>query len=190
MTPKINRALHLVIPVEQADKTLYVHSTPIGREVFDTFYRVIAKTFARIYDDGLGIKAGPKVAAKTLKDVADELGTWDSDSPDAVTVKGGLMNEIKRLTNVFVPGDKGWQMLPLEDAVRTGVIDEDDADDIENMLVFFSVISRMHKKGVREIILEGALMMWGGHVESLTCTGFRDSLPTSTAAASTGATPA
>lgn len=185
MTPTLNRKLNLVIEVEQGDKTLFVHSTPIAREVFDTFFLVIAKTFAEIYEQGLGIKAGPKVAAKLLQKVATELGNWDSTDANAVTVKNGLVAEIKRLTNVFVPADKGWTLLPLEDAVRDGVIDVEDADDIENMLVFFTVISLMHKKGVREVILGGALTMWGGRLESSSCTEYRDSLPTSMPAGAT-----
>lgn len=185
MTPTINRKLHLVIEVQEGGKTLHVHSTPIPREVFKTFATVIGMTFARIYDKGLGTLAGPKIALDVLQTVAKEEGCWDSPDPDAVTVKGGLVAEIKRLTNVFVPGEKGWTLLPLEDAVRTHVINDEDSDDIENMLCFFTVISLMHRPGVRDLVMETALAKWGGRLVSSTCTEYRDSLPTSTPAANT-----
>lgn len=186
MTPKINRKLHLVVPVEQGDLTLHVHSTPVDGEIFDDFFLPISKTFSAIYQEGLGVVGGPRVAAKMLKAVAETLGIWDSEDPEAKTVKRGFMAECHRLTNVFVPGDKGWQMLPFDDAVRTGVIDKDDASEVENAVVFFMLVWLMHRRTERQSVLEGAASLWGARVTSSNCTEYRDSLPTSTPAASSG----
>lgn len=190
MTPKINRRLHLVIPVEQEGRTLYVHSTPLGAEVFDSFFLPLAKTFAAINGEGLGVLAGPRVAAHVLKAVSTRLGIWESDDPADATVKIGVMAEIRRLTNVFVPGLTGWQMLPLDTVVSNKTIDAEDASEVENIITFFTVIWLMHKKGVREQVMTGAAELWGGQLTSSSCTAFRDSLPTSTPGENTGATTA
>lgn len=191
MTPKISRNLHLVIPVEQNGVTLHVHSTPLSSEIMDDFFLPIAKAFAAINGEGLGVLAGPKVAARILKAVSERLGIWDSDNPDEhKTVKSGVVAEIHRLTNVFVPGPTGWQMQPLDDAVRTGAIDKDDAADVENIITFFTVMWLMHKKDVREQTMTSAAELWGGQLTSLNCTGFRASLPTSTTTDGSGANPA
>jgi hypothetical protein len=57
--------------------------------------------------------SGPRVAAMILKDKAIELGVWDG--PEGV--ERGLIQEIRRLANVFVPTDKGWETIPINEAV-------------------------------------------------------------------------
>lgn len=182
MTLKVNRQLHLVIPITQGEKTLFVHSTPVSSEQFDTFFLVIAKTFSAIYAEGLGAVAGPRVAAKLLRRVAESLGEWED-------VKVGLVDEIRRMTNVFAPTDKGWQMIPLDDAVTSKLIDKEDASEVENAIVFFTVTWLMHKRTDREEVVTAAASLWGARIDSLSCTAFLDSLRTSTTAV-TSANPA
>ena len=74
---KINRALNLVIPVELESGTVYIHSTPISREVFEEFYLVISKTFTRIFTEGLGAIGGARIANLMLRDVAKETNQLD-----------------------------------------------------------------------------------------------------------------
>lgn len=179
MTAKISRTLHLVIPIEQGDKTLFAHSTPIATETFDAYFLPIAKTFAAIYTEGLGVISGPRVAAKILKTVAESLGQWDE-------VKQGLMAEIRRLTSVFAPTDKGWDMIPLEEAINKQIIDTDDASEVDNAIVFFTLVWHMHKRTDRAEVISGMASLWGARSESLNSTEFLASLQTSTAAAATG----
>jgi len=179
MTVKINRKLHLVIPIEQGERTLYAHSTPVETETFDTFFLPIAKTFSAIYTEGLGVIAGPRIAAKMLKQVSESINQWDE-------VKTGFLAEIRRLTNVFAPTDTGWSMIPLDEAINKKVIDKDDASEVENAIVFFTLSWLMHKKTDREKILHDAAALWGARVEYLSCTEFRDSLPILTAKDSSG----
>ena len=173
MTAKISRRLHLVIPITQEGKTLYAHSTPIGAETFDMFFLPIAKTFSAIYTEGLGVIAGPRVAAKLLRRVAESLNQWDE-------VNTGLVAEIKRLTNVFAPSDTGWKMYPLDDAIRTNIIDKEDGAEVENAIVFFTLAWHMHNRNDREPVIRDAAILWGARTESLNCTDFRDSLQIST----------
>ena len=74
---KIDKKLNLVIPIETDDGTLYVHSMPIRREIFDTYFLVLSKTFAAIHGEGLGEIAGPRVAALILKKIAMDTGMWE-----------------------------------------------------------------------------------------------------------------
>jgi hypothetical protein len=183
---KIDKKLNLVIPVTQDDDSkIYVHSTPISSEVFDTFFLPIAKTFSAIYSEGLGIIAGPRVADKLLRKVSKDLGIWDG--PDGVQM--GLINEIHRNTLVLAAGKKGWEMIPFDHAARD-ILSKDDVAEIEAALTFFTVASAMHRKSDQAEILGGAMKLWGAQIESLTSTEYMNSLRTSTAVASIGATAA
>ena len=176
---KLNPQLNLVIPIEQDGGTIYVHSTPPSAEIFDRYFLPISKTFAEIYNSGLGITAGPRVAAKYLKKVSMEMGAWDGP----IGVEAGLISEFRRLSNVI---DTDGQILPLQDLVDKKVIDAEDWSEVENALSFFCVASCMHLKKERRPVLEGAAALWGAQITSLSCTEYRDSLRTSTKAENTG----
>ena len=181
---KIDRKLNLVIPIDRDDGSrIYVHSTPISLAVFEAHYLVMAKTFAAIYNEGLGVTAGPRVAAMTMKKIAENLGVWAGEGG----VESSLVNEMKRLTNVLAPGANGWETLPYGEAVKRGIIDEDEASEVENALAFFTIAYRLHRKTEREAILNGASRLWGGEISSLGFTEFKASLPTSTPTVNTGA---
>ena len=185
---QVDRKLNLVVPIERNNgTTIYVHSMPISREVFERYHLEIAKTFSAIYQEGLGFVAGPRVAAMLLRRVSEDLKSWD-DNPEAkiVGVANGLMAEVRRLSCVLVPGANGWEMVPLQEALDRKAIDEDDAAEVENALVYFTVASSMHKRTELKGVLAGASKLWGGHVTSLNCSEYSASLPTSTAAGNTG----
>jgi len=99
---KLDKALNLVIPIDQDEGRIYVHSTPISLEVFEKYFLAISKTFAAIYSEGLNVLAGPRVAALMLRRVSDDLG-----------LDTGLIDEIRRLSNVIVSG----KAVPLEVAL-------------------------------------------------------------------------
>jgi hypothetical protein len=183
---QINKNLNLVVPVERDDGTAaYVYSLPVSTSVFERYYMVFARTFNVIYTGGLGMTSGPRVAAMILKDTAKALGVWDG--PEGA--ERGLMQEIRRLTNVIVLTEKGWEPVPFHEAITKGSLDERDASEVENAIVFFTVSWHMNrwedrKKGTEDkpTMLESAMKIWGGHLESLSFTEFCASLPTSTKA--------
>lgn len=178
-----DKSLNLVIPVERDDgTTVYVHSTPLSRETFDKFFLVIAKTFSAIYTQGLGPIAGPRVAAKMLKSVAADMG-----DKQAALVESELMSEMRRLSNVIAPSDRGWAPVPLHEAIARGLMDANDADEVENAVAFFMLASAMHKKKDAQAVLTEASKLWSAQITSSNSTAFAASLPTSTPAGSTGA---
>lgn len=179
---EINRKLNLVVPVYQDDgSTVHVHAMPISRDVFKKYHLVIAKAFARIYNQGLGFVAGPRVAAMLIRDAAEEMGVTDD-------VEQGLMAEMRRLSNMLVLGKTGWEQVPLQEALDRKQISDDDADEVENAIAYFTLASSMHKKSELRDHLDGASKLWGGLVTLSTLMEYSASLPTSTKAATTGAT--
>lgn len=184
---KLNERLNLVIPLyrDGDDPYAWVHATPISREVFESNYLLLSKTFTAIHTEGLGEVAGPKVAALILRDIGKQMAGAGGDGE---TVIRPLLNEIRRLSNVIVPGPNGWEMRPLQDAIVPKLLDEDDLHEVENGLVFFTVVSPMYPKQSRQDFLDGAARLWGARMLSSNSTEFRDSLRTSTETASSGAT--
>lgn len=176
---KINSKLFMVIPVERDDGTkVFVHAAPISREVFESYYLVIAKTFSSLYQEGLGVTSGPRVAAMALRRIAEEMGIWSGE----VGVERGLMLEIERLCSVLAPGPRGWEPVPLREAIKRQILDSDDASEVMNAITFFSVAYSVHRKTDREAILKAASGFWGAQIVLSDSTVYSASLPTSTAA--------
>ncbi|MES2048853.1 MAG: hypothetical protein V4447_10660 [Pseudomonadota bacterium] len=173
---KIDKSLNLVCPIETESGIIYVHSTPLRREVFEKYCLVIAKTFAVIYNEGMNLIAGPRVAAMMLKQLAIEASVWEG----AEGVENGLMAEIYRLSNVLVITDQGWRSIPLVEAIKQGYLSENDVSEIEGSIVFFICVSAMHKRSQQATVLNSACSLWETEVTFLSCTEYRDSLPIST----------
>lgn len=177
---QIDRHLNFVIPILRDDgSTAYVHAAPIGKQVFETYFLVIAKTFSQIYAEGLQTLAGPRVAGLMLKKIATEQGQWEA-------VERGLVNEIRRLANVVALTSKGWTTFPFQEAIDQKFFLEDDISEVENALTFFTVASAMHRRNVLEVILSAAGELWTAQTTSSTLTEFTTSLTTSSGGESTG----
>lgn len=180
---KIDRRLNLVLEIEGEAGPLHVHSTPIDRAVYETYYEPLGLAFDRIFGKGLSATAGPRQAALYLKDAAVSLGKWEGRDG----VENGLLNEIRRLTNVIAPGERGWQAMPYHDALRRCMIAADDAAEIENALIFFTLTSCVPNRREVPALLEFPIRLLGGQTTSLNCTEFAASLPISTPDANSGA---
>jgi hypothetical protein len=185
---KISRALNLTFPIETDNGTIHVHSVPISRETFKLYFDIIGQTVARIHAKGLNVVAGPNIAALMLRQVAEAEGRWDG--PDGV--KNGLLAEIRRLTNVVVPGPQGWATLPLDEACKRDLLDEAAADAVEGAACFFSCASCVHswqRESLLAILtISGMLSVWRAQITFSNCTEFANSLETSTPRENSGAT--
>lgn len=186
---KIDRRLNLVIPIEDEDgKLCFAHSTPISAETFDVYFREISKTFSQLYADGLGMLGGPRVADKMLREIAKEMGTWaDDPAKKRIGVERGLMAEIRRLTNILAPGEKGWELTQLDLAVKDEIISPADAQEIEAAACFFTVCSASHRRATLKDLVDVPLQLLGAQSTYSSCTEFRSSLPTLTADENSGA---
>ena len=181
---RIDERLNLIIPIEYAGGTAYAHAMPLSREVFETHFFILSKTFAAIYAEGLSHIAGPRVAALLMKRIAVAAKIWDGPSG----VEQSLVAEMRRLTSVILPTSAGWETVPYHEVVERGLIDADDISEVENALTFFIVASAMHQRKELPTILGGAARIWGAQISSLSITAFAASLPTSKETGSSGAT--
>ena len=183
---KIDRNLSLVMQV-QTDKngTVYIHSTSVSRSVFEQFYLELGKVFSQCFDSinqaHLALSA-PQLAYPALKSIATKAGNWDG----AGGVKFGLINEIIRLTNVIVSTEKGWETMPFDIAVKNEVLNEDEEAEAISSLVFFTAISKVAPKDLKNSFLEmaGALRSW--ELTFSECTEYTNGLPILTKKESTG----
>ena len=179
MAVSINRRLNLVIPVSTDSGTAFLHSQPISRETFERYWKVLARTHAAFFSQGLGIVSGPSVAVLMLKDVAEEMGVWGGSDG----VQNGLLNEMRRLTNLIVPGQ---DPIPLANAA--GKVSDEDLRDAEGALVFFTCVSAVNKRNQVQGMIEAAGRLWDFRPELSTATELAGSLRISTEAASSGVT--
>ena len=179
---RLDQRLNFIIPVERDDGvTVYVHAMPISRETFERYFLVIARTFSAISTEGIGIT---RVIVLMLRKIASDMGIWDGPGG----VENGLMNEIRRLANVVTPGPKGWETIPFADALAVKILSEEDVSEVENALVFFTVVSVMNRRRGLKDILDNLGQLWSARTSPLNCTEYAASLPTLKEAVSSGAT--
>jgi hypothetical protein len=187
----LDKKINLVFPITHGDKLLYVHAMPIRRETFEQYFLVISKTFAAIYKDNLQLFAGARVCALMMREVAKDTlrsdgRTWWEGSDG---VEAGLLGEIRRLANVVCTDDVGnWITMPYDDAVRHRILDEDDIQEVEGTLAFFTVNYAIHKREVGRAILTSSGELWGWQIISSDLQEFKTSLTTSTREELTGET--
>lgn len=178
---KINRKLNLVLQVDSAKGRLHVHSVPISRAMFEQHFLVIARALTQIYNNGLGLLFGPRVAKLMLIREAEAMGDNEIDR-----VNMGLLPEIDRLTNVLVPNERGWENLPYETAKKRGIIDEETQVEIENAIIYFTCASSIHLQSEVPTAVAGLRQFLGADTTLLNVTEYRNSLPTSTPVVITG----
>lgn len=188
---KIDRALNLVLPVDTSRGTIYVHSTPIGKDIFEQYFMPISMALSEIYRTRT-MGMGPRTAALMLRRCAEETGDWDDseiiEKGKPVVrygVENGLMAEIRRLTNIVFPrpNGAGWSTLSLELAQAQDIIDAGDVSEVENAVVFFICASAIFKGDRLLSAMSQMVSFWGARLESSNSTEFAASLRTSTAGA-------
>ena len=186
MDVKINRRLNLTIPITDENPDAkkrriiaWVHSMPVTSETLDTFCLELGKVYGAITAEGLHHFAGPQIAAKLLKRVAQQLKTWEE-------VDKGLIGEIRRMTNILVIGKQGWEPLTYDLAMERKVLTSEDVSVVENLLVFFTVVCANIPRLDRAEYLDWALSRWSARIESFSLMEFQRSLPTLTPVENTG----
>jgi hypothetical protein len=189
---RIDRKLNLVVPIyednsDDSPVIAYVHSTPLAEVVVDRYFMVLGQTYNAIFSQGLGFAAGPGHAMRVLRHIATERGVWEDQKDGTTGVARGLVEEIRRLTNVAAIDKEGrWNALPLAVALNQGVISEDDKTEVENAIAFFIASCATLNRAQREGVLKAAGEIWGAQISYLGFTEFLNSLRTSTATGNSG----
>ena len=177
---KLNRKLNLVMDVQiDEETTVHIHSVPVSREVFEDNFLVISKAFTAVYTNGLGPVTGPRVAALLLKQEAEVLGVWPR-------TQQSLMAEIYRLTNVIAVGQNGWETMPFDVARKRGILEDDEASEVENCIVYFTCASSIHLKAEMAVAMEGLNTLWAARTTLSNVTEYMNTLQTLTQEETTG----
>lgn len=176
---KITRNLNIVASVGEGDKTVHIHSTPVGRPIFEAHFKVLKKTLDQLYADGASPVMGMRVCVLTLKDEARKLNVLPS-------VESGLLPEIWRLTNCIVRGANGYETVPFEEVKKRSLISDDDTEEVENALCFFTAASHLHNKKEMEELILPIFKQEGWQTTSSNCTEYKTSLPTLISVVPTG----
>ena len=181
---KINDHLNLVFALRPDGPTCY--HVPISREVFEANYRTIAGAKSAMMSKGamFMVSSGPRIAALTLRDEGrkEAAERWEYDG-SGQPLDGGvsaLMAEIRRLTTILCPAASGWNMLPVDTAIASGAIDEDDWREAESQIVFFTCNCALATKAEKKAIMQATASVLKGSITSLAPMEFIASLPTLT----------
>ena len=184
--PSLDSKLNLILPCDTHLGEVYAFSTPISYGTFKRYYRVMARTWSIVVGLGGGV-SGPKVATMELEQTARDMNVWEGEAG----VERGLVAEIRRLTNVVVPAEGGgWEPVPLMHAVQSGVLTEEDLQEIEGCLTFFMLAGQMQDRKLLETTRAGMSYLWQCRFTSLDCSAWIASSLTSTATATSSASPA
>ncbi|WP_336240441.1 hypothetical protein [Citrobacter werkmanii] len=168
----ISRSMNLIVPAETEAGTVYIHSTPISKEIYRQHFFILSKTFAGIFSEGLGVVAGPRIAYMMLEKCAIDAKNWDG----ATGVKNTLVNEIIRMSSVVYPVEgKGWDTIPLDVAIDRDLID---IDEVIGEIVFFICVYAINKPAQAEGVMTAANGLWGSAITSLNPTEWAGSLQT------------
>ena len=179
---QINRKLNLVVPIEgESGPIAYIHAMPISFDVFEAHAAVLARTYAAIYELGIGNSCGPNMAHVMLKRIAEQLTVWDD-------VQSGLLAEMRRLSNVVYLTANGWETVMLDQAVKQNLIDTEDLREAEGALVFFTVVSAVSRRKQIAERLRGPGLAWGFQTTSQSPMELAASLAISTMGGNSGET--
>lgn len=190
---RITKSLQFAFEVQSEDHgTIHVHTAPISRAVFESFYAELKAAFDACFDAGdplSFVMSGPQVAYAALKSAAVKMGTWEpaKDRSNLPTsVRDGLIQEMIRLTTIaYASEGSGWQSLPMATAIAREILDEGAHYEILGVLSFFSCSCKV---GPRDVVQDMMTMMESAgkwQFGSWNSTAYVDSLPTSTPVAST-----
>jgi len=171
---KIDSSCNIVIPVGDVQ----VFSSPLPEAVFESSYRIIAAAQDIVFSHGLrsAIISGPRIAAIAIRDAGkaiEEDGGVDSSS--------ALLAEIKRISTALVPTDSGFDMVPIDAAIKSGAISQEDWKEAEGTLAFFTCVWYAESRKNRKEFLEGLVNMMNFSCTSQNCADFVASLTTSNA---------
>lgn len=187
---KIDKRLNLVLEVERADgTTAFVHSTPISRGVYDAHFLFINETLIKLYEKGFqSPSACSRMGHRMMRKLIEDTRQTDNAGRPQPHPSEVMLNEIWRLTNVALPGPRGYEQVTFYDAMNNpALMNEDDVSEVQEALCYFTCASWVHTRAELAGLYE-MMGMCGLQTTPLDFTDYVRSLPMPTPAANTGAT--
>nr|WP_286087722.1 hypothetical protein [Enterobacter roggenkampii] len=182
MIVKIDKKLNLVTNITREDGSIvYLHVTPFPYEVVEEHCLLLGNLFTNFISQVGGLGAA-RVAAMMLRkklqreqELREEANQQAQQAQRAPTI----VDEIQRLTSVVWNDGGNWKTASFEVAMKQGIISPDEYREVEGEVVFFMVSSAIQKTQLIAPTVGSVIGMFGGQLESLSVTAFRDSLLTS-----------
>lgn len=179
---KIDKKLNLVTNITREDGSIvYLHVTPFPYEVVEEHCLLLGNLFTNFISQVGGLGAA-RVAAMMLRkklkreqDLNAESGQQGQQGQQGPTI----VDEIQRLTSVIWNDGGAWKTTSFDVAMKQGIISPDEYREVEGEVVFFMVSSAIQKAQLIAPTVGAVIGMYGGQLESLSVTAFRDSLQTS-----------
>jgi len=171
---KINHALNLVVQTESDDgATVYVHSTPLSKDIFREHFLILGRLYGEFFSSGLGLLASARTAYLLLEKLAKDAGQWEGKDGVQNTLVTHIINGA---TALYAEEGKGWKSLPMAEAVNRGVVD---LCEVMDELVFFTCVCGMTKRNQMIEIVQGTAAVWGALATSLSYMDYMNFLTTS-----------
>lgn len=182
---KIDKKLNLVCSISRDDGSLiYVHTSPFPYEVVEEHCLMLGSLFTSFIAQIGGIGAA-RVAAMMLRkklkreqELKEDEGVKGAQTQQ-VQQKPNIVDEIQRQTTVIFNDNGQWKSVPLDSAMKQGIISADEFREVEGEIVFFMVSSAIQKPELIKPTVGSVIGMFGGQLTLSTATEWRGSLLTS-----------
>lgn len=173
---KIDKKLNLVTNITREDGSIvYLHVTPFPYEVVEEHCLLLGNLFTNFISQVGGLGAA-RVAAMMLRKKLKREQELNTDNGQHGP---NIVDEIQRLTSVVWNDGGTWKTTSFDAAMKQGIISPDEYREVEGEVVFFMVSSAIQKAQLIAPTVGSVIGMFGGQLESLSVTAFRDSLLTS-----------
>lgn len=173
---KIDKKLNLVTNITREDGSIvYLHVTPFPYEVVEEHCLLLGNLFTNFISQVGGLGAARVAAMMLRKKLKREQELNADNGPHGPNI----VDEIQRLTSVVWNDGGAWKTTSFDAAMKQGIISPDEYREVEGEVVFFMVSSAIQKSQLIAPTVGSVIGMFGGQLESLNVTAFRDSLLTS-----------
>ncbi|HIH4890156.1 hypothetical protein ABQ455_24895 [Citrobacter freundii] len=170
---KIDKKLNLVCSISRDDGSLiYVHTSPFPYEVVEEHCLMLGSLFTSFIAQIGGLGAARVAAMMLRKKIKKEQELTGQDGPN-------IVDEIQRQTTVIFNDNGQWKSVPLDSALKQGIISADEFREVEGEIVFFMVSSAIQKPELIKPTVGSVIGMFGGQLTLSTATEWRGSLLTS-----------
>lgn len=170
---KIDKKLNLVCSISRDDGSIiYVHTSPFPYEVVEEHCLMLGSLFTSFIAQVGGLGAARVAAMMLRKKIKKEQELTGQDGPN-------IVDEIQRQTTVIFNDNGQWKSVPLDSAMKQGIISADEFREVEGEIVFFMVSSAIQKPELIKPTVGSVIGMFGGQLTLSTATEWRGSLLTS-----------
>lgn len=170
---KIDRKMNIVLELELSDgRPAHVHSVPVDNKVCETNWMFISVVMTRLYGK---LGANPAAVSRVCYHMMRDLIAED---PQFRNVEQSFLQELWRLTNVSIPGERGWETIPFYECMQENnpYLSPGDVREVQNYICFFTAASWLHPRRELEGMYE-YLIAYGAQITSSNFTEYTSSLP-------------